>query len=170
MANPQVETFAKGRSQASPRRRAWSWYWATVTVMSLAIIVLGILLIKHRFFPEYWTLDDLGPIAINASNPPGPAPEGMVWIPGGVFWMGSEDFPDAQPIHKVLIDGFWMDKTEVTNEQFARFVAATGHLTFLEKWPDPRKFAGSDSKLLGFQPEFLAGLAPVSPLAFPGCL
>src|SRR5258705_12613424 len=50
--------------------------------------------------------------------PPGPAPEGMVWIPGGEFWMGAEEFPDAQPWHRVSVDGFWMDKTEVTNDQF----------------------------------------------------
>ncbi len=42
----------------------------------------------------------------------------MVWIPGGEFWMGSDEpqFPDARPWHRVYVDGFWMDKTEVTNE------------------------------------------------------
>ena len=55
----------------------------------------------------------------NVPPPPGPAPEGMVWIPGGEFWMGAEEFPDAQPWHRVSVDGFWMDKTEVTNDQFA---------------------------------------------------
>jgi formylglycine-generating enzyme required for sulfatase activity len=54
--------------------------------------------------------------------PPGPAPEGMVWIPGGEFSMGADEFPDAQPWHRVRVDGFWMDRTEVTNEQFAKFV------------------------------------------------
>src|SRR5262245_6448855 len=47
---------------------------------------------------------------INPARPPGPAPEGMVWVPGGSFWMGSEDFPDAVPIHLVRVDGFWMDR------------------------------------------------------------
>jgi formylglycine-generating enzyme len=64
-----------------------------------------------------------------------PVPEGMVWIPGGEFWMGSDDFPDAQPWHRVYVDGFWMDKTEVTNEQFEKFVKATGYITFAEKAP-----------------------------------
>ena len=59
-----------------------------------------------------------------ATQPPGPAPEGMVWIPGGTFWMGADDasMPDATPVHEVTVSGFWMDRTEVTNRQFARFV------------------------------------------------
>ncbi|TWT97791.1 Serine/threonine-protein kinase pkn1 [Botrimarina colliarenosi] len=71
--------------------------------------------------------------------PEGPAPEGMVWIPGGEFSMGS-DFrlarPDEQPIHRVRVDGFWMDRTEVTNAQFREFVEATGYVTVAEKAPD----------------------------------
>jgi formylglycine-generating enzyme len=78
----------------------------------------------------------LGPARVNSAGPPGPAAEGMVWVPGGTFWMGSEDFPDAQPVHKVYVDGFWMDRTEVTNEQFRRFVEETGHVTMAEKAPD----------------------------------
>src|SRR5262245_44778527 len=57
---------------------------------------------------------------INKTPPPGPAPEGMVWVPGGSFWMGCEDceMPDALPMHLVTVDGFWMDATPVTNAQF----------------------------------------------------
>jgi formylglycine-generating enzyme required for sulfatase activity len=40
---------------------------------------------------------------------------------------------DARPIHRVHVDGFWMDRTEVTNAQFARFVAATGYVTVAER-------------------------------------
>ncbi len=80
--------------------------------------------------------DDLGEPRVNAATPPGAAPPGMVWIPGGVFWMGSPEFEDAQPIHKVLVDGFWMDATEVTNAEFRRFVEETGHITTAEKTPD----------------------------------
>ncbi len=69
-----------------------------------------------------------------------PAPAGMVWIPGGEFWMGSDDFPDAQPWHRVYVDGFWMDKTEVTNEQFEKFVKATGYVTFAEKAPTREEY------------------------------
>jgi len=75
--------------------------------------------------------------------PPGPAPEGMVWIPGGEFSMGAEEFPDAQPWHRVSVDGFWMDKTEVTNDQFAKFVKATKYVTLAEQAPRAEDFPGA---------------------------
>jgi formylglycine-generating enzyme required for sulfatase activity len=77
-----------------------------------------------------------------AVEAPSPPPEGMVWIPGGTFWMGADDasMTDARPVHEVTVDGFWMDRTEVTNRQFARFVAATGYVTVAERKPDPRDF------------------------------
>jgi formylglycine-generating enzyme required for sulfatase activity len=80
---------------------------------------------------------------VNTSAAPGPSPEGMVWVPGGSFWMGVEDHPqgaDAQPVHLVYVDGFWMDKTEVTNAQFAKFVAATRYVTVAERYPNPKDF------------------------------
>ena len=77
------------------------------------------------------------------SPPPGPAPEGMTWIPGGEFWMGADDFPDAQPWHRVYLNGFWIDKTEVTNEQFAKFVKATGYVTVAERTPRAEDFPGA---------------------------
>jgi formylglycine-generating enzyme required for sulfatase activity len=74
----------------------------------------------------------------------GPAgePPGMVWIPGGEFTMGSDDprRRDARPPHRVVVDGFWMDRTAVTNEQFARFVKATGHVTVAERAPTAEEF------------------------------
>jgi formylglycine-generating enzyme required for sulfatase activity len=74
------------------------------------------------------------------SPAPGPAPDGMAWVPGGTFWMGDNDFPDARPVHRVTVDGFWMDKTEVTNAQFARFAEQTGYVTVAERPPDPKDF------------------------------
>jgi formylglycine-generating enzyme len=70
------------------------------------------------------------------------APEGMVWIPGGTFLMGADDsaMTDAEPVHEVTVSGFWMDRTEVTNRQFAKFVAATGYVTTAERKPDPKDF------------------------------
>jgi len=47
---------------------------------------------------------------------------------------------DAEPIHRVRVDGFWMDKTVVTNEQFAKFVAATGYITVAERTPTRNEF------------------------------
>lgn len=63
-------------------------------------------------------------------------PPGMVWIPGGEFTMGSADplaRRDEQPVHRVRVDGFWMDATEVTNAQFKAFVDATGYVTLAER-------------------------------------
>jgi formylglycine-generating enzyme required for sulfatase activity len=83
---------------------------------------------------------------------PGPAPEGMVWIPGGVFLMGGEpSFTDAQPKHEVEVSGFWMDRTEVTNAQFARFADATGYVTVAERAPTAQQYPGAppDSLVAG---------------------
>ncbi len=67
----------------------------------------------------------------------------MVWIPGGTFSMGAEDGQvDEKPVHQVTLDGFWMDKAEVTNEQFEKFVRATGYTTIAERKPNPRDFPG----------------------------
>jgi sulfatase modifying factor 1 len=81
---------------------------------------------------------------INNGKPPSPAPAGMIWIPGGEFWMGADDshMPDSTPWHRVYVDGFWMDRTEVTNEEFARFVKATGYVTVAERKPRPEDFPG----------------------------
>ena len=87
----------------------------------------------------------------NSTAAPKPAPEGMVWIPGGEFSMGaatnghgSSEMPmasnDAEPIHRVRVDGFWMDKTVVTNEQFSKFVEATGYVTIAERVPTKEEF------------------------------
>jgi formylglycine-generating enzyme required for sulfatase activity len=91
--------------------------------------------------------------ASTISHDPGPAspstptsaPPGMVWISGGEFKMGSTDplaRPDESPVHRVRVDGFWMDETEVTNAQFAAFVAATNYKTVAERavdWDELKK-------------------------------
>ena len=92
------------------------------------------------------------PTIANPSKPPGPAPEGMVWIPGGEFSMGSEGkcdgksccspttVADALPIHRVYVDGFWMDTTDVTNTEFEKFVQATGYVAIAERAPTKEEF------------------------------
>jgi formylglycine-generating enzyme required for sulfatase activity len=90
----------------------------------------------------------------NAGMAPGEPPEGMVWIPRGEFSMGATEQPgmnevgmqattDSRPIHRVYVDGFWMDTTEVTNGQFARFVEATKYITIAERAPRPEDFPGA---------------------------
>ena len=88
--------------------------------------------------------------SISQNRRPHPTPEGMVWIPGGTFWMGCEDcgMPDALPVHQVTVDGFWMDVTPITNEQFAKFVKATGYVTVAERIPDAKDFLDAPSENL----------------------
>jgi formylglycine-generating enzyme required for sulfatase activity len=91
------------------------------------------------------------PTIENQAMPPGAAPEGMTWIPGGEFSMGSDvageslcALPgvtrDAQPVHRVYVDGFWMDRTEVTNAEFQAFVRATRYVTIAERTPTKAEF------------------------------
>ncbi len=108
--SPQTPTPAGGR------------WWAT----ALLLVALGGGSFAVAYAMTLWTRA-------------GGAPPGMVWIPGGTFTMGSalKGVPRSEtPAHEVRVDGFWMDETEVTNAQFAAFVAATGHVTTAEKKPD----------------------------------
>jgi sulfatase modifying factor 1 len=69
---------------------------------------------------------------------------GMVFIPGGTFRMGSDNhYPEEAPVHRVTVDGFWIDRTPVTNRRFKAFVKDTGHVTFAEIAPDPKDYPGS---------------------------
>ena len=101
------------------------------------------------------------PTEPNPMPAPGVTPEGMVWIPGGTFSQGAvapntgfctvatrHAVNDAQPIHRVRVDGFWMDATVVTNEAFARFVTATGYTTIAEVAPDPKDFPDAPPEML----------------------
>lgn len=72
----------------------------------------------------------------------------MILIQGGTFSMGSNRFPDAQIIRDVTISDFWIDATEVTNAQFARFVEATGYITVAERALNPQDFPGVNPDLL----------------------
>jgi formylglycine-generating enzyme required for sulfatase activity len=77
--------------------------------------------------------------AVKWFQQPPSAPPGMVWIPGGEFTMGTDSepgWPDEKPAHRVRVDGFWMDETDVTNAQFREFVEATGYVTTAEKPPN----------------------------------
>jgi formylglycine-generating enzyme len=78
-----------------------------------------------------------------------PAEEGLTWIEGGVFRMGSEDFyPEERPVREVRVDGFWMDEHPVTAAEFRRFVRATKHLTVAERPPDASHYPDAEPRLL----------------------
>lgn len=73
----------------------------------------------------------------------------MVYIVEGVFAMGSEDFyPEERPVRRVAVDGFWIDRLQVTNAQYRSFVEATGWVTEAEKRPDPALYPGAPAEIL----------------------
>ena len=84
-------------------------------------------------------------LALPALAPGGPAPAGMVWIPAGQFTMGTDDarsFRNERPAHRVRVNGFWIDQHDVTNDEFKKFVKATGYLTTAERkvdWSELKK-------------------------------
>jgi len=73
----------------------------------------------------------------------------MCWIPSGTFLMGSEDFyPEERPVHRVAVDGFWIDERPVTGGEFRRFVRDTGYVSFCQRPLDPADYPGADPELL----------------------
>src|SRR5437764_14249095 len=66
----------------------------------------------------------------------------MGWIAGGRVWMGSDEpgFADARAWHRLYVDEFWMDQTEVPSEQFERFAKATNCVTVAERAPTKEEF------------------------------
>jgi formylglycine-generating enzyme len=72
-----------------------------------------------------------------------------VWIKGGTFLMGSDEFyPEERPTHRVAVDGFWMDAHPVTVAEFSRFVDASGWVTVAERPPEPAAYPDVDPALL----------------------
>src|SRR5262245_16886923 len=139
-------------------RRVRIIYFCGVTAAPAATLICLLVNALRPKRPQ--TVDTIVPLTAflptveNNTRPNEPAPQGMVWIPGGEFSMGSDMSPeavcglpgvtrDAQPIHRVYVDGFWMDATDVTNEQFARFVAATSYITVAEGTPTSQEFPGA---------------------------
>ena len=99
------------------------------------------------------------PTLEDSARIPGRVPDGMVLVPGGEFSMGSvnplgmqggghEDMYDARPVHRVRLDPFYMDASEVTNRQFEAFVTATGYVTIAEQTPTKEEFPEAPSENL----------------------
>ena len=89
----------------------------------------------------------------------------MVRIESGIFHMGSEDhYPEEAPIHIRSVDAFWIDRTPVTNVEFARFVAVSRYVTLAEREPDPVDYPDADPALIvPGSVVFRAPAAPVGP-------
>ncbi|HTN42696.1 MAG TPA: formylglycine-generating enzyme family protein, partial [Nitrospiria bacterium] len=145
---------------ARPKNAAWVWG----TAITAAIVVMTAVAWKASRSNQGATAaavpvsasSSFLPTNPNAATSPGPAPEGMVWIPGGEFSMGVADpvgmdrndvgmhaTDDSRPVHRVYVDGFWMDKTDVTNEQFEKFSKATKYVTVAERTPTAEEFPGA---------------------------
>jgi formylglycine-generating enzyme required for sulfatase activity len=115
------------------------------------------------------------PTLANTAAAPSKEPRGMEWISGGEFSMGAQDPPgmddvgmkatlDSRPIHRVYVDGFFMDKTDVTNSEFEKFVKATGYVTFAERKPRAEDYPGAPPENL------VAGSVVFSPPDHPVAL
>jgi formylglycine-generating enzyme required for sulfatase activity len=73
----------------------------------------------------------------------------LVWIEGGSFKMGSDrHYPEEAPAHAVTVDGFWIDRHPVTNEEFAYFVRAAEYLTVAERTPNIADYPGAKAEML----------------------
>ena len=133
-------TIRKLRS--TPGTLSPRFYFGVVVAMAVALsVTIGIVLSQGLG----------GGLSAAASGNLGKQPaqssaqDGMVWIPGGEFVMGSESagsFANEGPAHPVRVDGFFMDATPVTNAQFRKFVEATGYVTTAERpvdWEELKK-------------------------------
>jgi formylglycine-generating enzyme required for sulfatase activity len=138
--------------------------WSEQTIMGVnhRILSVTIAIIATALMQEpsaFCGTAEFQPTMANKNQPPGKAPEGMVWIPGGEFSMGaavngegSHETPmasnDSQPVHRVYVDGFLMDATLVTNAQFEKFVRATGYVTIAERTPTKEEFPTAPEEIL----------------------
>jgi formylglycine-generating enzyme len=126
------DPFSEPRFTLKPATRA--------ALIISSFFLFGILLTTFWVSKEALRIKHLRDATVAASSP---LSGDMVWIAPGKFTMGANDGQeDEKPLHDVKVDGFWMDKTEVTNEQFARFVAATGYVTVAERIPTATDFPG----------------------------
>src|ERR1700724_3333167 len=92
-----------------------------------------------------------------------PIDDRMLYVSGGTFRMGSDKhYPEEAPVHSVAVDGFWMDRTPVTNRQFREFIEATGYVTSAEIAPDPKDYPGALPHML--QPASLVFSPPDRPV------
>ncbi|WP_437203326.1 formylglycine-generating enzyme family protein [Planctomicrobium sp. SH664] len=129
-----------------------------VYLLIAATVLMCSLLIAAVFVPTRSSGSSASDLIVRA---PAPTPDGMVWVPGGEFLMGTASLPapdrnpdrvkpDEYPAHVVELDGFWMDQTEVTNRQFQEFVAMTGYKTFAEREMTRQDFAARGTDVSAF--------------------
>jgi formylglycine-generating enzyme required for sulfatase activity len=152
------------KTRVPSQRLTVGWLWAGAVVALAGSVLLAFIVVRSKTFTIPVPVAMSGglppanflPTVENKTSPEGTPPEDMVWIPGGEFSMGAADptgadrndvgmhaTDDSRPVHRVYVDGFWMDRTEVTNRQFARFVKETGYVTVAEHAPRAEDFPGA---------------------------
>jgi formylglycine-generating enzyme len=131
-----------------------------LALLSLSVAYSGVYAVHRAFATANHAETSVPPSSFEPTfanlqtPPPGSPPAGMAWIPGGEFSMGAAEVPgmnhvgmqateDSKPVHRVYVDGFWMDETDVTNERFEKFVKATGYVTVAERKPRAEDFPGA---------------------------
>lgn len=115
-------------------------YFLNLPPATRAALILGGVAFTFLTTSSFWVYKEAMRVKREAestrqTNRTSPGGE-MVWLPGGKFTMGGVGDhvpPDEQPLHDVRVDGFWMDKYEVTNEEFGKFVKETGYVTVAER-------------------------------------
>jgi formylglycine-generating enzyme len=115
-------------------------------------------LVRNRYFPS--TYPGRAPVIAPAPSVlPG---RDMVWIEGRRFLMGSDrHYPEERPKRRVSVEGYWLDRTPVTNAEFARFVHATGYVTVAETAPKPGDIPGAHAD------DLIAGSMVFTPTRHP---
>jgi formylglycine-generating enzyme required for sulfatase activity len=151
------ERIVTSSNKSEPKPR-YIWPWFVLAFLLLAILLAVLWMSKEiartkRIREASMPSSQLEPSgSVNSVSPRAQDmswTNDMVWIPPGTFWMGAEDGQaDEKPVHQVTLDGFWMDKTEVSNEQFAKFVRAATYVTVAERKPDPKDFPGASPEML----------------------
>lgn len=130
------------KQKQEPKRR-WPWFLLAGVILFFLVSILWVLSFVERVKRIRDSTREMNRTS-SVANPFPPErswTNEMVWIAGGTFLMGSEDGPpDELPVHQVTVDGFWMDATEVSNEQFEKFVRATHYVTIAEKKPEAKDY------------------------------
>ncbi len=123
------------------QRAGWMIFAASVLAMTALVGWLAAERMAQRAGAE-------SPTCVLPSLPAQHPYQGMVWVPAGLAEIGDRVYAEEMPLRRVQVEGFWMDRTEVTNTEFAVFVAATGYITVAERQLDATRQASPSPEML----------------------